>query len=58
MKKKFQNIFKKKEKNLNFFFKVPEFWYGRGKILVKKTPSSMKKKFNFFFQIKKENKLM
>ena len=36
------------------FFKNPKFWYGRGKILVKKnyTPGVKKKieKFKFYFQ--------
>jgi hypothetical protein len=38
--KKFQKNFKKISKKFQkkiFFFKAPEFWYGRGKILVKKT---------------------
>jgi hypothetical protein len=35
VKKKFQNFFKFFFFFSIFFFKNPEFWYGRGKILVK-----------------------
>ena len=39
-----------------FFYKSPEFWYGRGKILVKKnyTPGVKKKFQNFFLKISKK----
>ena len=49
------------EKKKNFFFKTPEFWYGRELILVKKmtlqdVKKKQKKKFQkFFFQKKKKS---
>ena len=53
---------KQKSFNFNFFFKFffknPEFWYGRGKILVKKnyTPGKILVKMNYTPGVKKIKK--